>query len=579
MRKRIWAILVSVCLLIGILPVTAMADETGYNAYEAFKTAMAESSSDAVSTSSFNFTWPTAEDTIDIARPINLDCDWTIPSNITLNFKSVSSSQGTISTYSTNYTLIVKGTIKTEVDNPLRCSVTINNGGNITGTSVRGMAIGQGYTWNIENGGTLSANTILLGTLSGDGTVSGDIDVRGGYSGINSDAKLSGNLTITGGITVGYYGTSTYTDLLTITEGSKIKFSPEGYKFIAVCKNATLAINGELEISGSNDNGLYLNNGGKLKMNGGVLTMNKPCKIGGELSYSDNEVLRVETPYITGSGTIKFSGESSYYGLLYFKPEDAKDWLYPDAYNYIENGINVEYNWTNDGHTHTWSEWTVTKEPTETESGEKTRKCTTCEETQTIIIQALGNSSSGDDNKDDDDGDDIQTSTSSGSSHSLTQKKSGTVDVENTVKGTETAAETPVFLDVSKSNPNYEAIISAYEKGYMAGISDGVFAPEGTLTRGMAARILWNMAGNPEPTGVAPFLDVTSGEWYSDPIAWAYEQGIILGYDSSTFGPNDFVTIEQFEIMITKYGGGVPEAYTGVSPNATRGYIAGRIFI
>lgn len=30
------------------------------------------------------------------------------------------------------------------------------------------------------------------------------------------------------------------------------------------------------------------------------------------------------------------------------------------------------------------------------------------------------------------------------------------------------------------------------------------------FTRAMASQIIWNMAGQPEPVGVAPFLDVTS---------------------------------------------------------------------
>lgn len=112
-----------------------------------------------------------------------------------------------------------------------------------------------------------------------------------------------------------------------------------------------------------------------------------------------------------------------------------------------------------------------------------------------------------------------------------------------------------VFIDVSPTHEYYDEIMSAYRNGYMIGVSDNVFAPDGTLTRGMAATILWNMAGKPEPLGVAPFLDVTADAWYAEAVAWAYEQGIILGYDeaATAFGPNDFVTVEQFEIMISKF--------------------------
>lgn len=164
-----------------------------------------------------------------------------------------------------------------------------------------------------------------------------------------------------------------------------------------------------------------------------------------------------------------------------------------------------------------------------------------------------------------------------GSSFSLEEKKGGSKKNETDKEEKMDSDDDLIFIDVPKSNPNYDAIISAYENGYMTGIDDNVFAPEGTLTRGMAARILWNMAGQPSSSSVAPFIDVTSDAWYAEAIAWAYENGIILGYDSTAFGPNDYVTMEQFEIMMTKYNGGVPTPYTGISPLATRGYIAGRI--
>ncbi len=138
---------------------------------------------------------------------------------------------------------------------------------------------------------------------------------------------------------------------------------------------------------------------------------------------------------------------------------------------------------------------------------------------------------------------------------------------------------TSPFIDVSTSNPNYEAIIKVYENGWMAGVGGDKFDPEGTLTRGMAARILWNMVGQPAPAGVAPFLDVTSDAWYAEPIAWAYENGIMLGYDdaSTVFGPNDYLTVEQFEIMLAKLNSETVPVYTGLSPYATRGWVASKI--
>ena len=147
-------------------------------------------------------------------------------------------------------------------------------------------------------------------------------------------------------------------------------------------------------------------------------------------------------------------------------------------------------------------------------------------------------------------------------------------DKEEPVVTTKPEEEAGPFSDVGKDNPNYDAIIKVYENGWMAGIGDGVFAPNGTLTRAMGAMVLWNKAGNPEPQNVAPFLDVTGDAWYAKAVAWAYEQGIIAGYDAATFGPDDALTTEQFTRMNDIATGNTPAVYVGGAPNATRGWVA-----
>ena len=162
-------------------------------------------------------------------------------------------------------------------------------------------------------------------------------------------------------------------------------------------------------------------------------------------------------------------------------------------------------------------------------------------------------------------------------SYSLSEKKPEDRDddeEEEPVVTPEPEEEEGPFSDVGKDNPNYDAIVEVYEKGWMAGIGDGVFAPNGTLTRGMAVTILWNRAGQPEPASVAPFLDVTSDAWYAKAVAWAYENGITSGY-GDTYGPDDFVTTEQFTRMNDIANGRTPEVYVGGAPNATRGWVAG----
>jgi len=170
---------------------------------------------------------------------------------------------------------------------------------------------------------------------------------------------------------------------------------------------------------------------------------------------------------------------------------------------------------------------------------------------------------------------------SHGSRYELEEKENDRKDDDDKDKEEDKKPETPeeesIFGDVAIDDPNYDAIVKVFEKGWMVGVSDGVFAPNGTLTRGMAATILWNKAGKPEPVNAAPFLDVTADAWYAKAVAWAYEQGIVLGYDAETFGPNDFVTTEQFTIMLDKSEGKTPAPYAGGAPNATRAWVASKI--
>ena len=78
----------------------------------------------------------------------------------------------------------------------------------------------------------------------------------------------------------------------------------------------------------------------------------------------------------------------------------------------------------------------------------------------------------------------------------------------------------------------------------MAGISDNIFGPDETLTRAMAASLVYRMYGSPDVTYKALFPDVPDGEWYTDGIIWAKENGVMSGYDDGMFCPDWYMTIE-----------------------------------
>ena len=98
------------------------------------------------------------------------------------------------------------------------------------------------------------------------------------------------------------------------------------------------------------------------------------------------------------------------------------------------------------------------------------------------------------------------------------------------------------------------------------------YAPDRLMTRAMAAVMIWDRAGRPEPIGISPFLDVTSDKYYSKAVAWAYDSGIVAGYDARTYAPDETATKEQFIRMNDIANGRIPAAYVGVTDKATLGW-------
>ena len=45
------------------------------------------------------------------------------------------------------------------------------------------------------------------------------------------------------------------------------------------------------------------------------------------------------------------------------------------------------------------------------------------------------------------------------------------------------------------------------------------------------------MAGKPEPTQMASFVDMTGNDDFDKAISWGVENGIVTGYDDGTFRP------------------------------------------
>lgn len=109
------------------------------------------------------------------------------------------------------------------------------------------------------------------------------------------------------------------------------------------------------------------------------------------------------------------------------------------------------------------------------------------------------------------------------------------------------------FLDVVDTSWYYAAVKYAYEHKLFGGTSATEFSPEATMTRGMAATILYSLEGSPAVSAKSPFSDVADGQWYAKAVTWAEENGIVGGIDSESFAPEAGVTREQLAAILYRY--------------------------
>lgn len=110
----------------------------------------------------------------------------------------------------------------------------------------------------------------------------------------------------------------------------------------------------------------------------------------------------------------------------------------------------------------------------------------------------------------------------------------------------------PTFTDLDKDAWYYDDVMDVIKAGLMEGVSSTKFAPGQVVNRAMVATILYRLSDE-KFDGSASFPDVTDGSWYDEAVAWAADRGIVTGYDSGLFGPDDAVTREQVAVMFHRF--------------------------
>ena len=115
-------------------------------------------------------------------------------------------------------------------------------------------------------------------------------------------------------------------------------------------------------------------------------------------------------------------------------------------------------------------------------------------------------------------------------------------------------AEHVTFEDVQEDDWFYDDVNYVSEKGIMTGLKKTIFGPAQELTRAEFATVLYRMAGSPNVEYQDKFQDVKEGEFYTDAVMWASEQGIVTGYtDTEMFVPSRSISREELAVMMYRY--------------------------
>lgn len=98
-----------------------------------------------------------------------------------------------------------------------------------------------------------------------------------------------------------------------------------------------------------------------------------------------------------------------------------------------------------------------------------------------------------------------------------------------------------------------DAVDYVIQHGIMAGYTSGNFGPEDQLSRAQFAAMLYRMDGSPQTEYKDMFSDVTAADWYATEVTWAANTGIIPGLDKGEFDPHAPISHQDQIVMLCRY--------------------------
>ncbi len=110
------------------------------------------------------------------------------------------------------------------------------------------------------------------------------------------------------------------------------------------------------------------------------------------------------------------------------------------------------------------------------------------------------------------------------------------------------------FSDVASDSWYKEAVDYSVNHGLVKGVTDSVFDPNGTMTRGQVITVMMRLAGYTAKDVsdlTNPFTDCKDSDYYTPAVKWAVYADITTGVSDTSFAPNAPVTREQMATFVS----------------------------
>lgn len=115
-------------------------------------------------------------------------------------------------------------------------------------------------------------------------------------------------------------------------------------------------------------------------------------------------------------------------------------------------------------------------------------------------------------------------------------------------------ANYPTFKDVPKNYWANTSITTVTQENLMSGYKDNTFRPDQPISREEAASLISKLIGDtPKVMLSTQFADITSDRWSAMAIQSVAEKNIISGYGDNTYRPEQFMSRQEFAVVVDKY--------------------------